>query len=291
MTADPAERPEDDSRHEDDEPAAPTASVSLRDQLNLTIFGTETPAGRRFDITLLVVIVLSIVVVMLESVNDIADSYKLAFRIIEWGFTIVFTVEYGLRLYCARQRLKYALSFFGLVDFLSLLPTFLSLVFTGIHSLLVIRVFRLLRIFRVLKVVRMLGEATTLLSALRASFAKITVFIGAVMTIVVIMGAAMHLIEGGQNGFTSIPRSMYWAIVTLTTVGYGDIAPATVPGQFVAATLMMLGYGILAVPTGIVSAEIVNASRPDQTVRCSACNSVGHPEDANFCRVCGTELV
>ncbi len=288
MTADPAQSPEDDSRHEGDEPDAP---LSLRDQLNLTIFGVETPAGRRFDIALLVVIVLSIVVVMLESVNDIADSYKLAFRIIEWAFTIVFTVEYGLRLYCARQRLKYAVSFFGLVDFLSLLPTFLSLVFTGIHSLLVIRVFRLLRIFRVLKVVRMLGEATTLLSALRASFAKITVFIGAVMTIVVIMGAAMHLIEGGENGFTSIPRSMYWAIVTLTTVGYGDIAPATVPGQFVAATLMMLGYGILAVPTGIVSAEIVNASRPDHAVRCSACKSVGHPEDANFCRICGAELV
>lgn len=291
MTADPADRPPDDPRHEEDTTEANDARLNFRDQLNLTIFGTETPSGRRFDVALLIVIVLSIVVVMLESVKAIADDYRLAFRIIEWGFTIVFTIEYGLRLYSARRRLSYALSFFGLVDLLSLIPTFLSVVFTGIHSLLVIRVLRLLRIFRVLKVVRMLGEATTLLSALRASFAKITVFIGAVMTIVVIMGAAMHLIEGGENGFTSIPRSMYWAVVTVTTVGYGDIAPSTVPGQFIAATLMLLGYGILAVPTGIVSAEIVSASRPNPAVRCSACHSVGHPDDANFCRICGSELV
>ena len=188
-------------------------------------------------------------------------------------------------------------SFFVIVDLLSILPSFLSLAISGAHSLLVIRVLRLLRIFRVLKVVRMLGEANQLLHALRASAAKITVFMGAVLTIVVVMGATMHLVEGAENGFTSIPRAMYWAIVTMTTVGYGDIAPKTVLGQAIAAVLMLIGYGILAVPTGIVSAQFVQAARDRhddpalEPVTCQECGARGHPDDANFCRVCGTELV
>ena len=292
MNADPADLPPDGPDEPSaDTPASEVVPGTLRHRLNVTIFGVETREGRIFDVALLFVIVLSILIVTLESVASIAVQFGPELRVIEWMFTAVFTVEYGTRLYSARHRLRYALSFFGLVDLLSLIPTYLSVFFVGVHSLLVIRVLRLLRIFRVLKVVRMLGEATTLLTALRSSFAKITVFIGAVMTIVVIIGAVMHLIEGAENGFTSIPRSMYWAVVTLTTVGYGDIAPATIPGQFLAATLMMLGYGILAVPTGIVSAELVAATRGDNTVKCSACNSTGHPDDSNFCRVCGEELV
>ena len=268
-------------------------NANLRERLYVIIFGTETPAGRAFDIALLAVIVLSILVVMLESESEFAAGHEGSLRAIEWSLTILFTIEYATRLYCARRRLHYALSFFGFVDLLSLLPTYLSLIFANLHSLLVIRVLRLLRVFRVLKIVRMSGEANALLLAIRASIPKITVFVGAVITIVVIIGAAMHLIEGADHGFTSIPRSMYWAIVTLTTVGYGDIAPATPLGRGLAALLMIVGYGMLAVPTGIVSAEFVQSARSpvDPSVRCSACSATGHRENARYCHTCGSELL
>jgi len=285
----------------DTSPAEPERTgmtrTEARERLAVVIFGTSTPAGRAFDVILLLLILASVLAVMLESVEAIGTRFGTALRVLDWVFTVLFLAEYSVRIWVTRHRLRYVFSFFGIVDLLSILPSFLGLVISGAHSLLVIRVLRLLRIFRVLKVVRMLGEANQLLQALRASTAKITVFMGAVLTIVVVMGAMMHLVEGAENGFTSIPRAMYWAIVTMTTVGYGDIAPSTVLGQAIAAVLMLLGYGILAVPTGIVSAEYVQAVREHdddaalEPVTCQECGARGHPDDANFCRVCGTELV
>ncbi len=272
---------------------APTGLQGRREKLGQIIFGTTTPAGRAFDVVLLLVIVASVLAVMLESVDAFSSRFGTALRVLDWVFTILFLAEYSVRIWVARDRLRYAISFFGVVDMLSILPSFLGFFFSGMHSLLVIRVLRLLRVFRILKIVRMLGEANQLLQALKASSAKITVFMGAVLTIVIVMGATMHLVEGAENGFTSIPRGMYWAIVTMTTVGYGDIAPSTVLGQAIAAALMLLGYGILAVPTGIISAEYVQAVKAGaaQPIRCQECGTAGHHDDANFCRVCGTELV
>ena len=230
---------------------------SLRDRLFIIIFEAETPAGKLFDVALLWLIIASVFTVALESVAGVREDYGTLLIVLEWLYTTVFTVEYGLRIYCAQRRLRYVLSFFGIIDLLALLPAFISLVFTNVHSLLVIRALRLLRVFRVLKAVRLMGEAHSLLSSVRASLPKVSVFIGAVTIIALIVGSAMYLIEDAKAGFTSIPRAMYWAIVTMTTVGYGDIAPRTELGQFLAAVLMILGYGILAVPTGIVSAEMV----------------------------------
>lgn len=273
----------------------PTGSAvddSLSGRLNIIIFGTGTRWGRAFDVTLLVVILLSVAVVMLDSVEPIRADHGTALTVLEVLFTVTFTIEYGLRIYCARDRKRYATSFFGVVDLLALLPTYLSIVIAGTHSLLVIRILRLLRVFRVLKIVRMLGEAHSLMQAIRVSLPKISVFLGVVLTIVVIIGSAMHLIEGADSGFTSIPRSMYWAIVTLTTVGYGDIAPTTVLGQSLAAALMIIGYGVIAVPTGIVSAEFVQAQRAEKdSIRCRSCNASTHLIDANYCRICGAELL
>lgn len=275
--------------------ASPVQSrEAARKRLGQIIFGTATPAGRAFDVGLLILILASVLAVMLESVEAFASRFGTALRVLDWIFTVLFLAEYSVRLWVARDRIRYAVSFFGIVDLLSILPSFIGIFVSGAHSLLVIRVLRLLRVFRVLKVMRMLGEANQLLNALKSSAAKITVFMGAVLTIVVVMGATMHLVEGSENGFTSIPRGMYWAIVTMTTVGYGDIAPTTVLGQAIAAVLMLLGYGILAVPTGIVSAEYVQALNNDagaQPVNCQECGAGAHPDDANFCRVCGTELV
>lgn len=275
----------------------------LRDRLYVIIFEAETPAGKLFDVALLWLIIASVFTVALESVAGIADHYVTLLRVLEWIYTAVFSIEYALRIYCARRRLRYILSFFGIIDLLALLPTYLSLVFTGMHSLLVIRALRLLRVFRVLKAVRLMGEAHSLLSSVRQSLPKISVFLGAVMIIALIVGSAMYLIEGEDAGFTSIPRGMYWAIVTMTTVGYGDIAPKTELGQFLAAILMVLGYGILAVPTGIVSAEIVtdkvsksgkveeDAAEPDEGAAvCQHCGAHGHPSGASFCYVCGSAV-
>ncbi|HSC89785.1 MAG TPA: ion transporter [Polyangiaceae bacterium] len=233
--------------------------MSLRRRLYIVIFEHDTRAGRAFDVALLWAILLSVLSVVLESVESVRSEYGAILRAVEWGFTGLFTIEYLLRLYCAPQRLRYPFSFFGLVDLVALLPSFVSVAMPGAQSLLVIRVFRLLRVFRILKLVHLHGQADTLLRAVRASIPKIVVFMGAVFTIVIIVGSAMYLVEGPSHGFDNIPQGMYWAIVTMTTVGFGDITPETPLGRVLAAVLMLMGYGILAVPTGIVSAEMVRA--------------------------------
>ena len=263
----------------------------IRNTLFEIIFEAETPAGKAFDVLLLFLIFFSILVVTLESVSDLNDRYGELFRIIEWCVTAVFTLEYLLRIYCCASPRKYIFSFFGIIDLFSVLPTYIGLFFVGTHYLVVIRTIRLLRVFRVLKMTRYMGEANVLMAALRASQPKITVFLGTVVSIVVIVGALMHLIEGPENGFTSIPRSMYWAVVTLTTVGYGNVAPQTVLGQSVAAMLMIFGYGIIAVPTGIVSAELTRAKAGESSRKCASCSNVEDDSQAKFCRKCGQELV
>lgn len=232
------------------------------------IFDTDTFWGRFFDIALLLCILMSVFLVMLESVKGLQVKYGETFYFLEWGFTLVFTAEYALRIWISEKPKRYIKSFFGIVDLISIIPTFLSLFLIGAHSLMIIRSLRLLRVFRVLKLAHFLGEASQLREALKASRAKIIVFIGTVTILVTIMGTVMYLIEGGKNGFTSIPRSIYWAIVTLTTVGYGDIAPATIAGQAIASFIMILGYGIIAVPTGIVTAEIGNSKRKFEAKKC-----------------------
>ena len=266
--------------------------AGVRAWLHEIIFESDTPAGKAFDVALLCTILLSVLAVMLESVAPIRVRYGAAIRLSEWAFTVLFTVEYVLRLVAVRRPFLYARSFYGLVDLLALLPSYVSLLVPGTQSLLVIRVLRLLRVFRVLKLVSFLGEAEVLLTALRASRPKITVFLGAVLSTVVIMGSVMYMVEGEANGFDSIPRGMYWAIVTMTTVGFGDITPKTVPGQFIASLLMIMGYGVLAVPTGIVSVELAAASRRGglNPEACPGCGAEGHDVDAVFCKLCGTRL-
>lgn len=254
------------------------------------IFEADTPAGRGFDIGLLVAILVSVVAVMLESVADIRREYGGGLRAVEWILTVLFTLEYGLRLLAVDHPWRYARSFLGLVDLLAVVPTYLALVVPEVHALMVIRAIRLLRVFRILKLSRFLGEAQLLLTALRASQRKITVFLGAIVTVVVIVGTLMYVIEGEAHGFTSIPTSMYWAVVTMTTVGYGDIAPRTALGQLLAALLMILGYGIIAVPTGIVSVELAHASRTVSGQACPACGAEGHDADATHCKYCGAGL-
>lgn len=262
-----------------------------RARLHEVIFEADTSAGKAFDVALLILIVASVLAVMLESVTSIREQYGSLLRGFEWFVTIIFTIEFVLRLYSVGRPLAYARSFFGVVDLLAILPTYLSLVFTGAQSLLVIRALRLLRAFRVLKLVRFVGEAAQLREALHASARKIIVFIGAVLTVALIVGTLIYLIEGEESGFTSIPQAMYWAIVTMTTVGYGDIAPQTVLGKFLATVIMILGYGIIAVPTGIVSVEMHAASKHTvSTQACPSCSSEGHDADAQFCKNCGARL-
>jgi voltage-gated potassium channel len=263
----------------------------VRDRLHEIIFEADTPAGKAFDVSLMVLIILSVVAVMLESTASVEARYGNMLRIFEWMVTIAFTVEYILRLYCVRRPARYARSFFGIVDLLAILPTYLSLIIPGAQSLLVIRALRLLRIFRVLKLAHFVGEAKELRAALRASARKIIVFLGAVLTIVVIVGSMMYLIEGEANGFTSIPTSIYWAIVTMTTVGYGDIAPQTALGKILASMIMIMGYGIIAVPTGIVSVELAGVVRKRITTQaCPDCGAGGHDGDAVHCKFCGAKL-
>jgi voltage-gated potassium channel len=284
-------------------PACPTGCGSIaavaehlqasshRAKLHEVIFEADTPAGKAFDVALLVFIVASVVAVILDSVVSIREDYGGVLRALEWITTILFTVEYVLRLYCVGRPLKYALSFYGIVDFMAIVPTYLSIVFAGAQSLLVIRALRLLRVFRVLKLVHFVGEARELRAALDASARKIVVFLGVVSTVVVIVGALMYLIEGERSGFTSIPQGIYWAIVTMTTVGYGDLAPQTVPGKFLASIIMILGYGIIAVPTGIVSVEMSAVrTRPMSTQACPSCATEGHEANAKFCKDCGSPL-
>lgn len=264
---------------------------ALRERTRIVIFEHQTPAGKGFDVALIGLIVASVIVVMLDSVHEIRLTYGPALRAAEWGFTIIFSVEYLLRLWCAPRAAAYARSFFGIVDLLAILPTYLSLIIPGGQALLTVRVLRLLRIFRVLKLANYVSEAGVLMRALRASRPKITVFVVGVLTLVVTLGSLMYLVEGADNGFTSIPKSVYWAIVTLTTVGYGDIAPQTTVGQALAAVIMILGYAIIAVPTGIVTVEIGTAARQAAAERvCRQCGFAGHDGDARYCKHCGRQI-
>lgn len=263
----------------------------LRSRLREIIFGTDTPAGKTFDVVLIWSIILSVSIVILESVHCIRNEYGSFLYAIEWFFTILFTVEYILRLVSVKRPLGYAFSFFGIVDLLAILPTYVSIFVPGSQSLLTIRTLRLLRTFRVFKLTHYIHEAGVIMTALRASRRKISVFLAAVITIVVIIGSFMYVIEGEPNGFTDIPTSIYWAIVTLTTVGYGDVAPHTPIGKTVASFLMIIGYGIIAVPTGIVTVEMSQASQKAAHVReCPECHLTGHDSNARFCKFCGATL-
>lgn len=255
------------------------------------IFGQDTPAGKAFDVVLIVAILTSVAAVMLETVPAIAARHGALLRGVEWAFTILFTIEYALRLWSAPRRLRYATSVFGLVDLVAILPTWLAAIVPGSQALLSVRALRLLRAFRVLKLGQYVSEAATLTRALRQSRAKITVFLAAVLTLVVIMGAMMYVVEGPANGFTSIPLGVYWAIVTLTTVGYGDVSPHTPLGQALASFVMVLGYGIIAVPTGIVTVELGNVARePARAGACPRCALPRHEADAVYCRRCAERL-
>ena len=249
--------------------------------------------GKLFDVVLLILILASIILVMLESVTSIDNKYHTILYVGEWIITIFFSVEYILRIITVNKPSKYIFSFYGIIDFLSTIPLYLSFLFVGSNYLLTVRALRLLRVFRILKVTRYIGEANKLSKALKHSRPKILVFLFAVLIIAILSGTLMYIIEGEESGFTSIPRSVYWAIVTLTTVGYGDIAPHSPLGQFIAAMIMIMGYGIIAVPTGIVSAEY--AQTKDDYVHintqvCSNCNELKHQDDAVFCHNCGHEL-
>ena len=254
------------------------------------IFEAETPAGRLFDIVLLWAIIISVLAVILESVSELRINFSYAFFVIEWTFTALFTVEYVLRIISVRKPLGYIFSFYGLVDLLSLIPSYIGIFFAGTNSLRVIRAIRLLRIFRIFKLARYLGATSNLKNALYASRAKIIVFACSVLAIALIMGTILYLIEGEENGFTSIPKSMYWSIVTMTTVGYGDIAPKTTLGQMLASIVMILGYAIIAVPTGIVSVEPANAKGQANSISCPACSAEGHESNAVYCKFCGEKL-
>jgi len=272
-------------------PAPKTDTAGFRDRLRAIIFESETRVGRLFDTVLLVAILASVAVVLLESVPSIRARHPGLLVGLEWGFTLLFTFEYALRLYSLREPLRYARSFFGVVDLLAILPTYLSLLLPGAQSFLVIRVLRLMRVFRVFKIAAYVDESTILWRAVRDSRRKVAIFLFAIFNVVVIIGAAMHVIEGPQNGFTDIPTSIYWTVVTLTTVGYGDVAPQTPLGRAFAVFVMLLGYGIIAVPTGLVTAELVRAARPAvSTQACPACGAEGHPVGARHCHRCGAGL-
>ncbi len=261
-------------------------------KLHDIIFEADTRLGKLFDIVLMVVIIASILVVMLESVEQIDARFHVLFYTLEWFFTIFFTLEYATRIYIVKKPFRYITSFFGIIDLLAIIPTYLSLFVAGTQTLLVIRALRLLRVFRIFKLASFLKEGSVIIQALKASRAKMTVFIVFILLSVTIIGSVMYLVEGDQNsGFTSIPRSIYWAIVTLTTVGYGDIAPVTEFGQFLAAIVMLMGYAVIAVPTGIVSAEIVSTHHEQHTTQaCPSCMEEGHDTDAIHCKFCGESL-
>lgn len=266
----------------------------LKEKIHEIIFEADTPAGKLFDVVLLILIMASVLVVMLESVQGLQARYSNFFYALEWAFTVIFTIEYLLRLYCVYRPAKYATSFFGVIDLLAILPAYISLFIYGTQYLLVIRALRLLRVFRIFKLGHFMSEGEVIVRALKASRAKITVFLTFILLLIIIIGSIMYLVEGGQNeGFSSIPRSIYWTIVTLTTVGYGDITPVTELGQFLSAFIMILGYAIIAVPTGIVSAEMVAGARGEEernTQACRYCGAEGHDNDAVYCKYCGERL-
>ncbi|MGI2015658.1 ion transporter [Shewanella oncorhynchi] len=263
----------------------------LKRQLRTIIFGTDTPAGRYFDIALMVCIVLSVGLVFLDTVEIFHREYGQLISVLEWVFTIIFTIEYGLRLYCATHPVLYARSFYGLVDLLSVLPSYLALLIPGANFTLVIRILRLFRIFRVLKLLRYLSEGNVLLRAMMQSSRKVFLFFFSVSLIVMVLSSVMYVVEGPDNGFSSIPKSVYWTIVTITTVGYGDITPKTGLGQAIAAFTMLIGYSIIAIPTGILTAEISQEVGRHRDLRsCNQCHKTGHDIDAMYCSRCGCEL-
>ncbi len=263
-----------------------------RESLNTVIFGSETPMGKAFDVVLSISIVLSVIVIMLDSVEAIQSRYAQALYIIEWLFTLLFTLEYGLRLISVRRPWLYFKSFFGLVDLISILPSYLILLFPGAQAMLAIRILRLLRVFRILKLSAYMNEAQVMMAALHKSSRKIMVFLYAVLMLVIVFGSLVYVVESREAGFTSIPRSVYWAIVTLTTVGYGDISPQTPLGQLLASAIMIMGYGIIAVPTGIYSAELIRTYTAGKVRNdaCPACGKTGHDFDADYCKHCGHAL-
>lgn len=272
---------------------ADSTTSSWKTRLHEIIYEADTPAGKAFDIGLLIVIVLSIILVMLESIPGMSDKYYWEFYTAEWIITIIFTIEYILRIVVINRPSTYIFSFYGFVDLLSTLPTYLAILGGGHNLLFAVRALRLLRIFRILKITRYIGESNRLLLALRNSRAKILVFLYAVIIMCVIMGTVMYLVEGPENGYTSIPTGIYWCIVTLTTVGFGDIHPVTPLGQFIASLIMITGYGIIAVPTGIVTSEFTRASAnkvPVNTQVCPHCNETKHLDKATFCHNCGKLL-
>lgn len=267
------------------------SATDLRERMRRVIFGTEPGAGRNFDIALIVVILASVLALFLDSVSSLHERYGDLLYAAEIGFTILFSIEYVARIYCSEDRRGYILSFYGIVDLLAALPTYFALFIPGAQHLLVIRIFRVLRIFRVFKLFKYMSEANVLIRSVKASRHKITVFFITVVTLVVVFGSLMYLIEGPHNGFTSLPQSIYWAIVTVTTVGYGDIVPQTTLGRSVAAMAMVTSYAIIAIPTGILSAELIQESqRMRSAVMCHACRRRGHERDAMHCRHCGAKL-
>ena len=268
------------------------AKTSWQQRLHEIIYESDTAAGKAFDISLLALIISSIAVVMLDSITSWHIKYGDVFMILEWVFTTLFTIEYILRLICIKKPWKYVFSFLGLIDLLAIIPSYLSIFYAGAQSLLVLRALRLLRIFRIFKLSHFLSEMQFLGVAIRGSMRKISIFMLVVLTLVIIMGSVMYLVEKDQNGFNSIPDSIYWAIVTITTVGYGDISPSTPTGKFIASVIMLLGYGIIAVPTGIVTNEMATAMRKKQirAEACMHCGREGHDTDARFCKYCGEKL-
>ena len=264
--------------------------MTTRERLYDIIFEADTPAGRGFDLALIIAIAASVLVVMLDSVVSLHETHHRLFLELEWFFTILFTIEYVARIYCAPDRLRYVTSFFGIVDLLAILPTYISLLFPGALYITVVRVLRVLRIFRILKIAKYVQESEILIRAMYASRRKIVVFLFFLLTVIIVFGSLMYLVEGAESGFTSIPRSIYWSIVTLTTVGYGDIAPKTPLGQTLASAMMILGYSIIAVPTGIVTVEISRAARSRDGSHCPNCKTANHDSDAMFCKFCGERL-
>jgi voltage-gated potassium channel len=275
-------------------------NANWKTKLHEIIYEADTPSGKLFDLVLLLTIIASILLVMLESVNSIDAKYHKILNISEWIITILFSIEYIARIITVKKPFQYIFSFYGIIDLLSTIPKYISLIFGGVHALAALRALRLLRIFRILKLARYLGASNNLVSALKASRAKISVFLFAVVIVAIILGTIMYLVEGEENGFSNIPKSVYWCIVTLTTVGFGDIAPQTPLGQLIASMVMILGYGIIAVPTGIVSAEYTAQNKPKQepekpkidlnTQACPNCTAENHKDNAEFCYTCGHKL-
>tara|TARA_B110000444_G_scaffold14587_1_gene12580 strand:+ start:2229 stop:3032 length:804 start_codon:yes stop_codon:yes gene_type:complete len=261
---------------------------NLKEKIKVIIFGTNTPTGKLFDLILIISIVLSVALVMLDSVGELQQKYGIYFRQMEWAFTFLFTIEYFLRVFTIRRPSSYIFSFFGIIDLLSLVPTYLSLLLPGAQVFSVIRVLRVLRVFRVLKLIQFMGEAELLKQAMLASRRKIFVYLFFVVNLVIILGSVMYLVEGEASGFDSIPRSIYWSIVTLTTVGYGDISPATNLGQAIAAIIMIMGYSIIAVPTGIVTSAMTFSDKNENL--CIVCNNNNQSESAKFCNNCGAKM-